>query len=78
MAYHTGRLLLNDQTVHPKVRVNFEYLGAKIREQKVWNPTLDEWMAYVKGFTKTVLTCDASGHSVVVCDGQLNYRITTS
>jgi len=78
LAYHTGRLLLNDQTVQPKVRSNFEYLGEKIRGQVVWNPTLDEWMAYVKGFTKTVLTCDASGHSVVVCDGQLNYRITTS
>lgn len=78
LAYHSGRVLLNDQTVQPKVRANFEYLGEKIREQVVWNPTLDEWMAYVKGFTKTVLTCDASGNIIVLRNGQLNYRTTTS
>lgn len=48
MEYHKGRMFLTPDTINPKVEKNFRYLGEKIKEEKIWNPTMTELKDYLK------------------------------
>jgi hypothetical protein len=74
LTYHNGRFLNNETKINPTVKSNFEYLASKIKEDKIWNPTLDELIAYLANFDNTVLDSNDNGLIYVVNPSGLVYR----
>lgn len=62
MEYHNGRLLSTPTTINKQVSENFKYLGNKIKNNQIWNPTLTELIEYWSGFEKVVFDSDLEGN----------------
>lgn len=74
MKYHHGRMFLNEDTIDDKVVDNFMYLGNKIKNKEIWNPTLNELIDFLTHFEKVVLNVDSKGKIVVECNSNLPFR----
>jgi len=74
MEYHNGRLFADSNTIDQKVSENFRYLGNKIENKEIWNPTLSELIEYWKGFEKMVLDIDLNGNIFVIKNIDLQVR----
>ncbi len=55
MDYHIGRMFLNQNLIDKNVEENFNFLGKKICNNEIWNPTLSELIEYWQKFEKIVL-----------------------
>lgn len=74
MKYHQGRMFLAEDTLDEKVVENFMYLGQKIKNKEIWNPTLNELLLFLSHFQEVVLDVDDHGHISVIGDTNLPYR----
>ena len=74
MKYHQGRMFLTEDTLDEKVVENFKYLGQKIRNKEIWNPTLNELLVFLSHFQEVLLDVDANGHIIVIKDANLPFR----
>lgn len=62
MEYHNGKLFSTPTTIDKQVSENFKYLGNKIRNNQIWNPTLTELIEYWSDFEKVVFDSDLEGN----------------
>lgn len=74
MKYHQGRMFLTEDTLDEKVVGNFKYLGEKIRNKEIWNPTLNELLVFLSHFQEVLLDVDDNGHISVIKDANLPFR----
>lgn len=75
LEYHLGRMFLTEDTIDKEVADNFIYLGKKIKNKEIWNPTLNELVLFLANFEEVTLDVDALGNIYVVNDSNLPYRI---
>ncbi|MGL2994921.1 hypothetical protein [Flavobacterium sp. TSSA_36] len=75
MPYHQGKLFATPTTIDPIVAQNFKALGRKIKEQDIWNPTLQEWMAYWSDFETITFDVDALGAIEVATSANKIFRV---
>ncbi|RAR70227.1 hypothetical protein [Flavobacterium aciduliphilum] len=61
MEYHEGRMFVNMNVIDNEVSKNFEFLGEKIKNRDIWNPTIQELVAYWSNFEKVILDVDYQG-----------------
>lgn len=61
LEYHNGKLFSTPTTINEKVAKNFKFLGDKIVNSEIWNPTLTELVIYWSGFEKVLLDIDSNG-----------------
>jgi hypothetical protein len=59
--YHNGRMFINENTIDVKVAVNFRWLGDKIKNNEIWNPTVQELIDYWSNFEEILLDVDDDG-----------------
>ncbi|OCB70603.1 hypothetical protein B0A79_13660 [Flavobacterium piscis] len=62
MEYHAGKLFSTPTTIDEKVSQNFKFLGEKIHNKEIWNPTLTQLINYWSGFEKVVFDIDFAGN----------------
>lgn len=74
LQYHNGRLLSNSKTINKGVVANFNFLGNRIRNKEIWNPTLSELIEYWTNFEKVVLDVNSNGELFVETDLNLHIR----
>jgi len=74
MEYHTGRLISNSKTINQKVSENFMFLGYKIKNKEIWNPTLSELIEYWSSFEKVILDIDHNGNLFQKTESILKHR----
>jgi hypothetical protein len=74
MEYHEGRMFTKSGEVHSAVANNFDYLGQTIKENKIWNPTLKELVAFWSEFNKVELALDENGEICIKNPTQVPYR----
>lgn len=77
MTYHQGRMFLNETSIDETVANNFKYLGKKIEDKEIWNPTLHELIEYWSKFEQLTLDVDHQGNIVVKNETELIYRNAT-
>ncbi len=75
MEYHEGRIFKNAQTIEVTVSENFQYLSKKIRENELWNPTLNELVEFLTKFEQTILDINPDGKITVLESAGLPYRL---
>jgi hypothetical protein len=61
MSHYSGKLFKQEGVFDDKVVANFENLSLKIRENKIWNPTLSQLIEYFNIFEETVFDIDTHG-----------------
>lgn len=74
MNYHIGKLFKTPLVIDEEVANNFKNLGQKIKNQEIWNPTLNELIVYWQSFEKTILDIDSSGKIIVIEKSNLTFR----
>ncbi len=74
MEYHSGRLFSNSKTIDSVVSDNFKFLGEKIKNKEIWNPTLTELIEYWKNFETVVLNMDQNGDLFTEMNSILDIR----
>lgn len=74
MSYHKGRMFDTSTTIDTVVAGNFNYLGAKIVNNEIWNPTLSELVQYWSNFDTVVFDIDLNGVVFVKNKTDLNLR----
>lgn len=62
MEYHLGKLFSTPKTIDSEVAKNFQFLGTKIKNQEIWNPTLTELIDYWANFEKVIFDIDIEGN----------------
>lgn len=62
MKHYSGKLFQSEGSFDKEVVANFHYLGSKIAENKIWNPTLSELISYFDAYSQTIISVDASGN----------------
>jgi hypothetical protein len=72
--YHTGKMFDSEHQINQNVAKNFDYLHTKIANAEVWNPTLNELVAYWSSFEKVLLDCDDDGKIYVVYNEHVAFR----
>jgi hypothetical protein len=75
LEYHLGKMFYEEDLIDKRVASNFNYLGDKIKNKDIWNPTLNELVVFLANFEKVVLDVDEKGNIVVVNDSELPFRI---
>jgi hypothetical protein len=74
MKYHKGRLLYSTNEINYIVEQNFNFLGSKILNNEIWNPTLKELVDYWSGFESVLFDVDGLGVIVVKNETDIVYR----
>lgn len=74
MKYHKGRLFYSNNEINFIVEKNFNYLGLKVLNNEIWNPTLKELVGYWSGFDDILLDVDELGNIVVKNNTNIIYR----
>ena len=74
MSYHKGRMFATSNTIDAVVAENFNYLGAKIISNEIWNPTLAELVLYWSNFESVVFDIDSKGKLFVKNEYDFIYR----
>ncbi|WP_298119821.1 hypothetical protein [Flavobacterium sp.] len=58
MTYHYGKMMSSDNAISSEVETNFAYLSSMIKENQIWNPTLNELILYLSNFYKVKFIID--------------------
>ena len=74
MYYHQGKMFSNGNTIGVNVAENFKNLGNKIKNKEIWNPTLQELVAYWSNFENLLLDIDNQGNVFVKNKTELLFR----
>lgn len=74
MKHYSGKLFQSQGKFDQEVLNNFKYLGTKIAENKIWNPTLSELITQFDIFDKTILDCDENGTIFIKNNFNLIFR----
>ncbi|MFW0737251.1 hypothetical protein [Flavobacterium sp. T12S277] len=74
MEYHAGKLFSSPVQIDKKVDERFKSLSDKIKNNKIWNPTLTQLIEYWQGFEKVVLDVDAEGVIFMKSKSDLTFR----
>lgn len=74
MKYHKGKLFLTLTTIDKGVSENFKFLGVKIKNKEIWNPTLTELVDYWSKFEKIILDIDSEGNLFEKSNSNLIFR----
>lgn len=74
MEYHSGRLFSDSKTIDSQVSDNFKFLGEKIKNKEIWNPTLTELIDYWENFETVVLNIDENGDLFTEMNSILHIR----
>jgi hypothetical protein len=74
MNYHEGRLFTDEKEINEKVSQNFTYISEKIKENKIWNPTVLELVEHWKKFQNTKLELDSNNKIVLSSINDLPFR----
>ena len=74
MKHYSGKLFQSQGKFDQEVLNNFKYLGSKIAENKIWNPTLSELITQFDIFDKTILDCDENGTIFIKNNFNLIFR----
>ncbi len=74
MQYHVGRMFLTENKIDEKVVENFKYLGQKIANKEIWNPTLNELIVFLSHFETVVLDVDTQGNISILNKKDLPFR----
>ena len=75
MKHYSGKLFLSDGNFDKEVVANFKYLGLKISENKIWNPTLSELSDYFFKFDTAIVDCTIDGKLYIKNNTDLIFRI---
>lgn len=62
MKYHIGKLFSTPTAIDQEVCDNFKFLGSKIKNNEIWNPTLTELIEYWDDLKNVVFDIDPEGH----------------
>lgn len=62
MKHYSGKLFQSEGKFDEKVVANFKYLGSKIAENIIWNPTLSELIGHFDALDKTIISVDENGN----------------
>ena len=74
LEYHNGRLFDNHNNIAPTVTKNFDYLGTKIENSEIWNPTLWELHQHWNLFHTTQFEVCDSGKIEVKVSNSLIFK----
>ncbi len=74
MDYHRGKMFSNENSIDVKVAANFKNLGDKIKNNEIWNPTLQQLVAYWSNFDNVLLDVDNQGTILVKSKLELHFR----
>lgn len=74
MSYHSGKIFKTPSEIDTIVAQNFNFLGEKIRNKSIWNPTISEFVNYISNFDKALLDIDNNGNVIVINTSGLFYR----
>ena len=72
--HYSGKMFQRANVLDPEVVTNFKYLSSKIKENKIWNPTLSQLVNYWALFENTVLDIDFEGKIVFLKTNNLISR----
>ncbi|MBC7523066.1 MAG: hypothetical protein H7239_01295 [Flavobacterium sp.] len=75
LKYHRGKLFKSETSIDSEVKHNFTYLGQKIKNNEIWNPTLSELIDYWSKFEKIILDVNQVGEIVIKNNEDLVFRI---
>ncbi|MFH7004557.1 hypothetical protein [Flavobacterium bizetiae] len=75
--YHSGKLFSSLTMIDKKVSENFKFLGTKIKNKEIWNPTLTELIDYWSRFEKVILDIDSEGNLFEKRNSDLIFRKIT-
>lgn len=73
--HYSGKLFLSEGKFDAEVVNNFEYLGKLILENRIWNPTLSELIAYFKFSNETIISVNDHGKFFVKSNFNISSRI---
>ncbi|GEC77381.1 hypothetical protein [Flavobacterium aquatile] len=62
MKHYSGKMFHSEGRFDEEVVANFHYLGSKITENKIWNPTLSELISYFEAYNQTIISVDDNGN----------------
>ena len=74
MDYHDGKFFSSSSEINSKVVRNFNYLGEKIAQEKIWNPTLSELLNHYKNYKNTFFDMDEKGTIFIIENCNIPYR----
>lgn len=74
LSHHTGKLFGSNDKIDKQVKRNFAYLSQMIKNQHIWNPTLDEFLMYLKKLRLVSFTCNEFGEIVIEDFNRLKFR----
>ncbi|HEU4496024.1 MAG TPA: hypothetical protein VFR70_03145, partial [Flavobacterium sp.] len=75
MKHYSGKLFKSEGKLDEEVAANFRYLGSKIAENKIWNPTLSELIMHFKTVDEAVISIDEEENLYVKNNQSLAVRI---
>ncbi|HEX8577349.1 MAG TPA: hypothetical protein VF677_13725 [Flavobacterium sp.] len=74
MKHYSGKLFQSEGKFDEEVVTNFKYLGSKIAENKIWNPTLSELISYFKIIDEAIISVDKNENLFVKNNSNLIFR----
>lgn len=74
MAYHDGRIFSENGTIQDAVSRNFTYLGEKIKQKEIWNPTLSELVEQWKKFQRVEFKITENKEIEIDTASDISYR----
>lgn len=77
MEYHDGKIFTKSGGINPKVNANFDYLGQMIRHGKIWNPTVQELVAFWKEYNQVQFQVAENGEISTTVTTEIPHRIIT-
>ena len=63
--HYSGKMFSKENIIDVEVAENFKYLSKKIKENKIWNPTLSEFINYWSKFDDFILDIDENGKLII-------------
>ena len=72
--YHRGKLFGSSNEIDEEVEQNFKYLSQRIANHDIWNPTLEELVAYFKKLSLVSFFCNQTGELFVEDKNNLSFR----
>jgi hypothetical protein len=74
MQHYSGKMFSKEGKFDEEVVANFNYLGSKIAENKIWNPTLSELISYFTTIDEAIISIDENGNLFFKKDANLIFR----
>jgi hypothetical protein len=74
MKHYSGKLFQSEGEFDEEVVTNFKYLGLKIAENKIWNPTLSELISYFKTVDEAIISVDKNENLFVKNNSNIIFR----